>query len=273
MSNNEKTFILGLGHQKCGTTWVYKYLSESPLFHEGFTKEYHIWDGVDVPLLRRNKVSTFRRLLDFRKNSVLAKRYAMQRDSDSYFDYFDSLYSGKTPIAADITPSYSGLKAKRLLDIKTKFAERQVNVKAVVFVRDPLSRIKSAVRFNLDRRNYNEGIKNGETDFAKALGQYYTTEHCVLRTRYQSIISEAKKVFPENQLYVGFFENMFTPDEIKRLSSFLGVEPNTEYAQVKVNKTRNTVEETEIDGEVKAFYAATYEYCSDNYPETRELWE
>lgn len=46
---NTKTFVLGLGHQKCGTTWLYHYLSQSRRFKGGIKKEYHIWDALDVP--------------------------------------------------------------------------------------------------------------------------------------------------------------------------------------------------------------------------------
>ena len=96
----------------------------------------------------------------------------METSDDYYFSYFDNLMSGGKVISADITPSYSGLKSDRLEYIKKKFSEKGIQTKVVILVREPLSRIKSAVRFNLDRSNYSEGISLNETDFERSLIQY-----------------------------------------------------------------------------------------------------
>jgi hypothetical protein len=269
MNDSSSTFILGLGHQKCGTSWVYNYLSQSSRFCKGLAKEYHIWDKLDIPLLTKNKVSK----VCVNSNAVQFARCAMQNNPNIYFEYFSGLYSSKNSIAADITPSYSGLKANRLEEIKNEFKKRSVQVKAIILIRDPLSRIKSAVRFNLDRKNYNEGINNGELDFNNALEQYYKSEHCTLRTHYEEIITQARKVFSEEDLYIGIYENMFTHSEIIRLSNFVGVDLNIEYAGVKVNKTFGTVYETSIDSAIKAYYEDVYDFCFNHYPITQELWE
>jgi hypothetical protein len=269
MNEFYKTFILGLGHQKCGTSWVYNYLSQSPRFCKGIAKEYHVWDALDIPLQKKNKVKK----IWFNSNAIQTARYAMQNNPNVYFEYFSSLYSSKKSIAADITPSYSGLKANRLEEIKNRFIKRNVQVKAIVLIRDPLSRIKSAVRFNLDRKNYNEGINNGELDFYNALEQYYKSEHCTFRTHYEEIIIEAKKIFGEEELHIGIYENMFTHSEVVRLSNFVGVDLNIEYEKIKVNKTFGTVDETNIDSTIKAYYADVYDFCFNNYPITQELWK
>ena len=182
MQERAKTFILGLGHQKCGTIWLYRYLSGSPAFAEGFIKEYHVWDAIDIEALDRHKARRPR--IPFRKTPQ-SFRYKMQNSKNFYFDYFASLFTGTKSITADITPSYSGLDAKRLADIKGKFSAKNVHVKVVILMREPLSRIKSAVRFNLDRDNFNEGIQAGEVDFSKALRQYYKTDHCAFENALQ----------------------------------------------------------------------------------------
>ncbi|MCW8091530.1 sulfotransferase domain-containing protein [Alteromonas sp. ASW11-130] len=273
MRDRKKTFVLGLGHQKCGTTWLYKYLSESPYFQEGFTKEYHIWDALDLDALDQWKVKKPFFSFGFEKAATRdSYRYNMQHNPDYYFDYFASLYSKEKWLAADITPSYSGLTSERLSQIKERFAVREIELKVVILLREPLSRAKSAVRFNLDKSNYKEGISSGVTDFNQALKEYYHSEHCELRTRYNHIISEAQKVFSDTNIYVGVYENMFTAQEIARLSEFLGIDPNYEYAQVRVNKTRNSVEATLEDSLVKDYYSEVYDYCFNNIPVTRELW-
>ncbi|MDM7859708.1 sulfotransferase [Alteromonas sp. ASW11-36] len=267
--SNKRSFILGLGHQKCGTSWLHKYLCESDLFARGFKKEYHVWDRLDTPLFKDKREKLTWRTF-FKSN--LMRAYKMEHSEGYYFDYFDRLIGNNKLIGADITPSYSGLSARRLEYIKRNFAERDIDVKVVILTREPLSRIKSAVRFNLDRKDYTEGINVGETDFEKALLQYYKSEHCTLRTQYQNIILEAAKVFNPEDIYVGFYENMFDEDEVKRISQFLQVEPKYEFVKVRVNKTKNTVMETKSDTLIKEFYADTYAYFYQNYPVTKELW-
>ena len=270
-----KTFILGLGHQKCGTSWFYEYLAQSDVFAPGFAKEYHIWDRIDIEACRSLRArSTFPgRLKDFLTQSGPDKMWKkVQKHPDHYYDYFASFYSKRIHITADITPSYSGLKAERLENIKAAFQHRGIETKAVIFLRDPLSRIKSAVRFNLDRKNYTEGIQQGEADFHRALQQYYPDEQCEMRTRYDRTISEARKVFDQSALYVGIYENMFTPSEVARLSAFLGIATNTDFAKVKVNKTRKPVSMTTLDSDIRAYYADVYTYCFSEFPATRTLW-
>jgi hypothetical protein len=279
MPAEKPTFVLGLGHQKCGTSWVYRYLAQSPRFARGFVKEYHVWDALDLDALRRHKVRRLKTLFPFDRfggapvRAARKLRYRMQNEEDFYFDYFASLLDGERRITADITPSYSGLGTGRLATIKRRFESRNIEVKALVFIRDPLARIKSATRFNLDRGDYTEGIRAGETDFVAALEQYYPSEHCALRTRYDRTISAALEVFGPEGLHVGVYEDMFGPEEVQRLSVFLGVGPKPDFAGVKVNETQGSVGQTGIDDRIRAHYAPVYEYCFDMFPRTRELWD
>ena len=51
-----KTFILCLGHQRCGTTWLHEHLAQSDHFAGGGLKEYHIWDALDSEALQEHKL-------------------------------------------------------------------------------------------------------------------------------------------------------------------------------------------------------------------------
>jgi hypothetical protein len=267
---NDKIFILGLGHQKCGTTWLYEYLSQNSNFNGGFTKEYHIWDALDIPFLKSNRISLRRAI---QQSAVQKRRFAMQTLNPYYFYYFNSLFSETVSVTADITPSYSGLGERRLAYIKERFSRLGVSVKAVILIREPVSRIKSAVKFNLSRKEYNEGINHGETNFDRALMQYYKSPHCTIRTQYQNIIRAAHNVLGEDNIYVGVYETMFEPDNIIRLSNFCGVEPYVNYASIYVNKTISSEDNYNgIDKEIKLYYQDTYDFCIDRLPELERLW-
>jgi len=264
---DSKTFLLGLGNQKCATSWLHKYLSQSANFDGGFAKEYHIWDVLDIPIIQ-NKL-----LKSMYPAHIQRMRDKMLHNNSLYFDYFDWLYKDSITVSADITPAYSGLESYRLEFIKSQFSERNIHVKAIILIRDPINRIKSAVRFNLDRQNYNEGIESGETVFSRALSQYYKSEHCRLRTSYNKIISNAYEVFGESNTYVGVYENMFESPEIEKLSQFCGVPFRHEFAKVYVNKTKNKIaQDLTLEPEIKSAYADVYEYCHDKFPVTKDLW-
>lgn len=269
MNTPKKVFVLGLGNQKCGTSWLHRYLLETPQFKKGFKKEYHIWDALDIDILARYRVPPLPAKPQL-KRQVLIQR--MQTEEGFYFDYFNSLYSNKKTLTADITPSYCGLDVGRLRTIKAEFNSRDIVVKPVIFIREPLSRIRSAVRYNLDKSNYKEGITKGETAFEAALEQYYTSPHCVLRTRYKQIIENAIEVFGRSGLYIGIFESMFTPTDITRLSNYLGIDAQPKLGGMEVNKTKTKVLETSLDDKIINYYADVYDYCYRAIPATQDLW-
>jgi hypothetical protein len=272
MSNTgagSKTFILGLGAQKCGTTWLHSYLSENANFEGGLAKEYHVWDAHDIPVMRHKKGT----VLDLLRGGKKAERYRMQRDPIRYFDYFAGLFNDQVTLTADISPSYSGLRKERLEFIKNGFAERGIATKAVFLVRDPLNRIKSAVRYNLRKRNYNEGINRGETDFIKALHQYYQSDACIVRTSYDVTIRNALEVFGAERTYIGVYESMFSQSEIARLSDFCEVSLQTHLSDVYVKKTDGAMDQDpRLESEILTTYRGVYDYCFETIPQTRQLW-
>lgn len=106
--DHKRTFVLGLGNQKCGTSWLHKYLCQSNKFVEDFAKEFHVWDRKDIPIFSDKKSNLSLRTLISPKRY---QRYRMENSDDCYFSYFDKLMSGEKVISEGITPTYSGLKA------------------------------------------------------------------------------------------------------------------------------------------------------------------
>ena len=269
----KNTFILGLGHQKCGTTWLFEYLKHSPIFIAPFAKELHIWDRQDIPFLfeNTNKYPTKKPLFLF-GNSQRVLRSKMFDSEEFYFDYFQSLYRAGAQISCDLTPEYCGLGSGRLCKIRDSFQERGIRVKVVILIRDPLARIKSSVRSNLDRGNYNEGIRDQEKNFDEAINQYYCSQHCVMRTRYPNIISRAREVFEHDDIFIGVYETLFQSAELRRLSKFLEIEENIKFRKVWVNQTQTKVRETLHDDDIKEYYRDVYEFSANEFPETCEFW-
>ena len=266
---SNRLFILGLGAQKCGTTWLYHYLSQADNFRTGVAKEYHVWDALDIPALRHKRSRWFNRFQGPKKS----ERLRMQRSPDRYFDYFEELLEEEGSVTADITPSYSGLTAGRLRFIREEFARRGITTRAILLVRDPLRRIKSAVRYNLGKGNYNEGIPSGETDFLAALESYYKSEACRVRTRYDMTIQTARSVFDQSSFHIAIYEKMFEPDEIAQLSEFCGVPSQPKFGEVLIKRTGgHTSDDPSLDADILNEYKETYAFFNAEFPETKQIW-
>ncbi len=268
-----KRFFLGTGSQKSGTTWLIRYLQQCKGFNGGVTREYHVWDSLDVPELAK-KIRSKPSLLDRLRFPDRVVVHKMQKTPDFYFDYFEGLIAEGADKSADITPSYSALSAERMAYVKEKFAERGIKCEAMMLIREPVSRIKSAVRFHLNRGTYDEGITPGTTDYKTALREYYTSTHCTIRTNYHDTLMRVDEVFSPDEVYIGVYENMFDREGVKKLAAFLGMEPNYDFASVKVGKTSGKPEDdAELEEEIRDYYSDVYDYCFERIPETRTLWQ
>lgn len=265
MKEPKKTFILGLGAQKCGTTWLYRLLQESENFSPGLIKEFNIWNVIDNDLFKSKNI-----ILPKSKRQFL--RWRMLVSKNYYFDYFASLLSKDKNITADITPTYVCLSKKRLQFIKDKFNKKNIHVKIVLLVRDPISRIKSATNFMINKNKKNSGIKNYNQSFSKILSEYYKSPHCAIRTDYVAAIKNAKAVFKEEDIFIGIYEKLFSINSVRNLSEFLGIKVNTNFGKKIIHKTESKKDITEHDEDIKIFYRNVYKHFNKNYPDTLEFW-
>lgn len=228
MLNTPKgTFVLGLGAQKAGTTWLHDYLSGMEGADFGFQKEYHILDARHLPdcaAFHQSRAARARELLaaepcDFKANPTLWREIAFEADTRLYYDYFASLLSHgqSVRLTGDISPSYSGLPPEVLADLREAFAVRGVRVAAVFLMRDPVERCWSAVRMARRRRGRTEGDEAGD------VLRYARSSLAEIRTRYDRTLEAIDAVFPPEDCFLGFYETIFTEAELKRLCGVLGM--------------------------------------------------
>ena len=127
-----KTFLLGAGGQKCGTSWLHDMLTRSPQVDMGFSKEYHIHDARTLPECARFKISPmtrYERLMAAGTppppGSKLALRAGFMIDPETYYDYFAQRVAAPgIVLTGDFTPSYSGLSIETLTEIRDGIAAR-----------------------------------------------------------------------------------------------------------------------------------------------------
>ncbi len=268
----QRKFILGVGAQRSGTTWLHNYLSNDKRFNPGFRKEYHVWDWVDLPEMSyaaAPKPNAWKKL----RRKPEALRYRMQTSDDFYFEYFASLLNCSYELTGDITPSCCGLDERRFKFIKDGFEKRGISCRVVFFLRDPVSRIKSAFKYQIGRRNFREVGGTPDASFVDALRQYYPLDRVRFRTSYHDTIRKLERVFDQSDIYIGIFENMFDTVSIERLSGFIGIEARKAAAGTKVNTAefKDKVSD-DLDQEIREYYKDVYAYCFRRFPETKALW-
>lgn len=274
-----KTFILGVGAQKAGTTWLYSYLNRHPNINMGILKEYHIFDQLFNSDKSETAANTGGRSIskignELRRERALMLRERFLKDPNTYFDYFQKLLKRDENIyfTGDMTPNYSSLPEGALNLIKKELFARGIILKVIFLMRDPFERCLSAIRHNLR----NSDIEITEKKEINRLKLAYKTENFIAKTRYENTITTLEKVFTPDQIFYAFYEELFSSNEILRLCSFL----NLQYAvpdfekRVNVSLTETLIPE-ELKFEIVNFYSSTYEYMFSKFGREQilSLWE
>lgn len=286
------TFLLGVGCQKGGTTWLYDYLAGSPQFAHGYRKEYHIFDALDLPSerhARRRLIKGVHEVIDqadagkapeprpghWSPAAQTLHRAAMFVDPETYYDYFANLVATRpgARLAADVTPAYAMLSADRFARIRDGFASRDVRPVAAYLMRDPVDRIWSQIRYHqkLYPNKFGEG-----SDSVQLLLDNFASGGYALRTAYHRTIDALDAVFDDGDVYYGFYEDLFTEASVQRLCATVGIDYHSPELDRRVNATPKTVSElpertTQV---VAEHFRDVYKAVEQRFPavDLRELW-
>lgn len=270
----QKTFVLGVGAQKAGTSWLRAYLNCFEFANFGAIKEYHVWDALysDRAGRRPVRLSHLQKSDSQKKMKKLALQYCMQQFSGIYESYFDSLCENDVWLTGDITPAYSALDAEVFEKIRLKIERRGFNLKVVFLMRDPVERCWSNVRMRLDTiREHNPRAALSESD---ALHKVYRSKQCRCRTRYNDTIGELEKVFDQKQIYYGIYEEIFQEKNLGPICNFIEVpERRSELETTRNVSAKKTPLDPDVRKAVRDEYDDVYEFCFERFPQTRKLWD
>lgn len=273
MSEHRRTFILGVGCQKGGTSWLSKYLRSHSAVKLGRLREYHVFDTLYME-------SCGNWYLDAVKNRKKDENYRLRaqfiENTESYFDYLERQMelSGKQ-VTADITPSYAGLPEYALKEIKQGFEKRGIQVKVIFLMRDPFERVysycKKGIRNSRKRQMKKQYIEQ------ETLLKIYSTHGCEFRTRYDNTMKTLEKVFDSKDIFYAFYEEFFTDESIKKLTDFIGIPfERGNYATI-VNKGQNlhSFDKTAYKKIIVNYYRDTYKFIFEKFGEeyVRSLWK
>lgn len=269
-----KTAILGVGAQKCGTSWLNDYLTANKRVASTAFKELHFFDA----WLNRQDFKRFDTWFIGTLRDVLHRHGGDAPDAPLFADALDrvrSIYAPETYLELfrrklrpgqthfiDMTPSYSMLTAEQFRTVARYFRAADVRVKVVFLMRDPVERHYSALRMR-----ERESRKRGQTFSALANFEPLLHQRDIhIRTRYDLTIRAVLEAFPEADCFFGFYEDMFTHDRLQALTDFLGLpfrQPDFSYRR-NASPRHGDLTQAQIDSALSAF-APTYRFCRERF--------
>lgn len=280
----ERTFLLGVGAQKGGTTWLYRYLQDHPQCNMGETKEYGAFTAAflrDRHGQRQiNRMQRLRRLLRKQERAWergetldpddllrLMEEVSFPLDLRRYAKHFCQLYDAHSEVrlVGDITPIYSALRQDEYRQIRSLLEGAGFRIKVVFLMRDPVERCYSAVRMALRAGQSHADVSTPEALNAHVLKQAQQ-EWCVERTCYEEIIPALEEIFPAQDLFYGFYESFISEEEVRRLTDFLELEahPPQLSRRVNVSPRERDLSAATVTA-LRAFYAPTYQFCRQKF--------
>jgi hypothetical protein len=275
---SDKTFFLGLGGQKCGSSWIQAYLNRQQGADFGRLGEYQIWESDLGSVFARYRLaapSGFQMLRAEAKRRLGMTepadhlRWRMQHDRQQYFAYFEQLLNrpGVT-MTGDITPSYAALPAPLLQKVKDGFEGTGISVKCLFSMRDPVARIRSHYRMDIDK-----GTAPEPADFEAGLRGFYASAEAAARTRYDMTLEAMETVFAPEDRFICLFEELFTPEGIADLAAFAGVPAEAEAGGQKVNARGSAGGiSDDLTAEIARHYAPVYAAVARRLPQIARVW-
>ncbi len=265
MPVSDKTFILGVGAQKAGTTWLSTYLSSSgqaATFER--VKEYHVWDALYIPLCKNRLVAEKDRF----SRADWSIRYHLQQSPENYFDFFNSLMTAQSKVLTyDISPSYAGLSRDVFEVIQRGFTDRGVFTKCIFLMRDPVERCWSSARKGSLRRSGSVDVSEEQVLTLAATAEF------AMRTRYDITMAELEAAFEPGRLYCDLYEQIFMLKEVDRLSAFCKVEarPTLLAKSIFASEKKQQLSDQAF-GQIATLYRPVYDYVAKKFPSATDLW-
>lgn len=268
------TFLLGVGAQKGGTTWLHDHLAASPQCVAGYRKEYHVFDALDLASERwMHDRITLRARREGRRavdgepvDAHGLHRAAMLYDPELYVDYFLGLLSRDPAyrLTLDMTPAYGLLSAQRLAWIRDQFGARGVRTVSVFLMRDPVDRIWSHLRMEQSRRP-----ERLSQDSAVHVRELFAEPTYAVRTRYDETLRALDQAFGPDEVHVGFYEQLFTHEQVEAVTRLVGIEGHEPQFDVRVNASPEAAEQLPLDTvrAVARYYRDVYVAVAARFPD------
>jgi len=225
--------FLCIGAAKCGTTWLHWNLIKHRQVSLPYIKEIHYFNGQAhgipndfIGRLRDPRVGYWRRALirQLKKpiNYKSIKRmkwllnYALRTRNDKW--YKSLFHSEADQVSGEHTPGYYFLDLEHVERIHKLMPECRI----IFFIRNPVEQIWSMVKF----MNFKVYKKNYDDMSHDDLKNICDTAFRFINSDYLLHLSKWEKVFPKDNIFIGFYDEICEcpEDLLLRIFGFLGIE-------------------------------------------------
>lgn len=264
-----KRFVIGIGAQKAGTTWLGRYFSTHPDIFMSPIKELHFFDLRAVPSFRPIQEEAFLQSLRKMASNVKHPRQIAERDpyyrglvnyverfemktTDDYLAFFNRRV-GDERVFCEISPDYSVLRTRDFRQMHSLHPD----TKLIFIMRDPAERYWSNLRF------YQKIIKG--FDAGEKFEDGFSDMNFVAKSNYKHTLEALDEAVPEEDVLVLFYEDLFTRATIERICGFLDVPVRYPDFDKRVNESADiTLSEDRKAMAVRRF-AYVYDYVVKRY--------
>lgn len=266
--------FLGIGAQKAGTTWLWEMLRRHPHVWMPPLKELHYFDratsypsnnflATDDPWkrlcgreaqhreFRATCAGLFRQAFRQRDREVL--RWTMRFASGRYDDeWYASLFArSAAPLRGEITPAYSILDAEDVARVRSLAP----GLRIIFLLRNPIDRAWSQVRFDWTRGAF------ADIDDLQQVQALIDSPRQTLRGDYLRTLELWEAQFPQEQLFVGFYDDISRPPQRLHgeVCRFLGLDPALGQATKQLDRKFNVSQERKMPDEVRRYLVRKYQ--------------
>jgi hypothetical protein len=171
----------------------------------------------------------------------------------TYKWYMSLFLPGKGQIAGDVTPSYSFMKASRVARVGAVLP----NAKVIYLLRNPVTQIWSHAAMHF-RMWYRQSLSEVSD---KRLEKYIDRKKRSRISRYSANLETWTKSYPEERIYVGFFDQLMDEPAIlfKEICRFLELDTPDSAVPKEVNHRQNELKYPDIPVHFAHRLAAQYQ--------------
>ncbi|WP_198670421.1 sulfotransferase [Oceanicella sp. SM1341] len=290
MQDIQATLLYGIGAQKAGTTWLHDWFATNPAVHVSPVKEVHYFDALLHPGERGHVVQRARQLEELGRKlrgaggpkhfanlhgqaarlvSLLGIHAGDPGSDDAYLSWLFAGHRGEA-VVTDITPSYATLDRAGF----ARMAAAAPSTRFLFVLRDPVDRLWSSMRMTGGREAAAKG-----TDFAETVRRWYDA---VLageqprqseRSDYLRTMTELEAAVPAEHILCVFFEELFAPRTLERITSFLDLPPHPGDTVARSNAGAPLEIDAERLAAGVAALAPDYEFIAKRFGDALpELW-
>lgn len=275
--SEEKTFLLCMGAQKAGTTWLCSTLLKSPLLWDADLKEWRIWKHYFDDQAKNDAIQRYTKnlVIGTHENSKIKfrKRIELLSSTEALENLLKKAFVEKNvKVLSDFTPTNGFIPRQNIEGAINIFRNYGIKTKAILILRDPVERIISQARMESNGK-YSNFIKT-QRDFDNLLLNKKWLSGALENTDYKNALQTLKNSFDKNNVKVIFFEELFCQKMIDEICEFLSI-PKIEMIPEIINEGKKNFKAPNwIKRELYNNLKGTYQSVGNFYPrEIKLFWD